>query len=109
MSDLDERALRAAYIAWEHSYTKTTGSSFDHLRAAILAYESARPASGEDTKRLDWLCLQHVEVRTPLVYGSRANFHASPDDVDGGDIEPSNLRAQIDANLKRPADRKGGR
>ena len=44
---------------------------------------------------LDWLERQHVIVRTPLRYGSREDFMASPDE-DGG---PSDLRAKVTARL----------
>lgn len=38
-----EEALREAYKAWEHSYVHTTESSYGHLKAAIEAYEQAKP------------------------------------------------------------------
>ncbi|WP_231130884.1 hypothetical protein [Burkholderia vietnamiensis] len=49
-----------------------------------------------DTARLDWLCERVVNVRHPLLYGSRDMFWASPTDDDSGH-SPSDLRAQIDA------------
>ncbi|MDN8071135.1 hypothetical protein [Burkholderia vietnamiensis] len=49
-----------------------------------------------DTARLDWLCERVVNVRHPLLYGSRDMFWASPTDDDSGH-SPSDIRAQIDA------------
>jgi hypothetical protein len=56
------------------------------------------PSEHPDKARMDWLERQHVEVRTLLVYGSRANFHASP----SGYVEDppnSDLRKRVDACL----------
>lgn len=52
-----------------------------------------------DTERLDWLAMRVLIVRTPLRYGSRAEFTTQPPDVDGAPPEHSNLRAHIDAAL----------
>lgn len=52
-----------------------------------------------DTERLDWLCEHVVNVRLPLVYGSRDMFWASPTDDDTGH-EASDLRAKIDEAAK---------
>lgn len=49
-----------------------------------------------DSKRLDWLERHHVEVRDPLLYGSRHMFLATPVRVEGMEDEPSNLRDMID-------------
>lgn len=57
----------------------------------------------DDTKRLNWLELQVVEVRTPLRYGSRKNFIASPADVEGELPSASDLRSAIDAALTTPS------
>jgi hypothetical protein len=67
---------------------------------AILAdlKQPSEPSEHPDKTRMDWLERQHVEVRTPLVYGSRANFHASP----SGYVEDppnSDLRKRVDACL----------
>lgn len=51
-----------------------------------------------EQRRLEWLEKQVVEVRTPLRYGSRANFIAVPEEHEIGEW-PSNLRSQIDKNL----------
>lgn len=51
----------------------------------------------KDAARLDWMCLQVVEVRTPMVYGSRAKFLVSPENVEGVGDQPSNLREAIDS------------
>lgn len=76
-------------------------------RAAVKMVEEESAVSavqgGEsmDRHRLDWLEQHHVEVRKPLVYGSRAMFHASPEQGDG-DETPSDLRAEIDKAMGFP-------
>lgn len=50
----------------------------------------------QDKARMDWLEQKHVEVRQPLLHGSSAMFHASPEDQEGLDPLPSDLRKQID-------------
>jgi hypothetical protein len=69
-----------------------------------LYAEATRSASG-DSARMDWLEMMTVEVRTPLVYGSRHDFYASPLWNDGEE-QPSSIRAEIDKRLgsTRPED-----
>ncbi len=52
-----------------------------------------------DKRRLDWLERQSVSVRTPLLYGSRERFIASPEDRDAEEDMPSDLRKRIDAAM----------
>lgn len=89
-------------------------SARENLLSALKGLPSASPSATReasappegwhiqhpDTERLDWLEDQHVEVRTPLVYGSRALFHASSKDGDGSE-EPSDIRAQIDGEMAK--------
>lgn len=49
-----------------------------------------------DTERLNWLERMVVEVRAPLQWGSRQLFIANPEEVEGMDDDPSDIRAQID-------------
>ena len=51
----------------------------------------------KDSKRLDWLEMQYVIVRTPLAFGSRECFAAYSHNERDEDPRPSNLRMQIDA------------
>ncbi|HDV8348782.1 TPA: hypothetical protein RKT01_000518 [Burkholderia vietnamiensis] len=62
----------------------------------MLVQQPEPRAEVTDTARLDWLCERVVNVRHPLLYGSRDMFWASPTDDDSGH-SPSDLRAQIDA------------
>jgi len=55
-----------------------------------------------DKRRLDWLEYKVVNVRLPLVHGSRDLFWSSPEDLDG-DCEKSNLRQAIDTKMKGTA------
>lgn len=47
-----------------------------------------------DAEILDWLQQKNVEVRRPLMHGSAEMFFAVPIDMDGGESEPSALRAR---------------
>ncbi len=51
-----------------------------------------------DKERLDWLECMAVNVRLPLVYGSRDLWWASPEDGEG-ESWPSDIRAKIDAEM----------
>lgn len=52
--------------------------------------------SNSDTERLNWLERMVVEVRAPLRWGSRQLFIANPEEVEGMEDDPSDIRAQID-------------
>lgn len=51
-----------------------------------------------DTDRMDWLVSMHVEVRLPLVYGSRPLFVAE-DLADEDEQTRTDLREQIDRTM----------
>ena len=53
-----------------------------------------------DKRRMDWLVSQDVTVRTPLVYGSRANFVAQVVSDEEDAEQRTTLREQVDAALK---------
>ena len=59
----------------------------------IEALEKQVAEAKKDGEILDWLETKTVNVRTPLLYGSRDWFWASPNDDDGVKEKPSNLRA----------------
>ena len=60
-------------------------------------YTTPQPAHREqdDTRRMDWLVSQNVEVRTPMPYGSHARFVAQCDSDDCEEYRTT-LREQID-------------
>jgi hypothetical protein len=58
-----------------------------------------KPVSHPDTKRMNWLVSQHVEVRTPMVYGSHARFVAQCDSDDCEEYHTT-LREQTDAAIE---------
>lgn len=62
-----------------------------------LIYTTPQPAHTEqdDTRRMDWLVSQNVEVRTPMPYGSHARFVAQCDSDDCEEYHTT-LREQID-------------
>lgn len=67
--------------------------------AEIEGLQAELDKARQDTEIMDWLERQHVDVRTPLRYGSREHFHASPNI----EAETSNLRAIV----RRVLDEKG--
>lgn len=85
-----ERSLAAAQA-------RKDSTSIDGFQHALDDLDRVNDAL--DTLRLNWLTRMDVEVRQPLVHGSRQLFLATPTEVEGGDDEPSNLRAQIDYQM----------
>lgn len=70
--------------------------------------EASRSAIAESDKvRLDWLELLVVEARRCGRWGSRQLLLACPEEVEGLDDLPSDLRAQIDAAMKRDGSGEG--
>lgn len=67
----------------------------------LLALIARVRAAEGDKRRMDWLVSQDVDVRTPLVYGSRKLFAAQAvGDLDADDAYRTTLRDQIDAALE---------
>jgi hypothetical protein len=52
-----------------------------------------------DTERMDWLVSMDVEVRTPMLHGSRELFTAQTVTDEEGQYYRTSLRAQIDAAI----------
>lgn len=74
---------------------ETAISGVRELVAKLTAAESERDAAKADS---DWLAMRHVEVREPLVYGSRLLFKAYAESgEEGEDGKPSNLWEQVRA------------
>lgn len=66
-------------------------------------------AEPSDAQMLDWLAMQVVTVRTPLLYGSRAAFVASADHDDPSDTPtPSDIRTKVRAAMLAARAEKGG-
>lgn len=70
---------------------------FEGVKLVGPIYSTPQPAHTEqdDTRRMNWLVSQHVEVRTPMVYGSHARFVAQCDSDDCEEYHTT-LREQID-------------
>ena len=86
------RALDSAEVRWID-------------REALRTYGNAREAAGvaaggKDAERLDWLSRQFVTVRIPMRYGSKVCITGMPTD-DDGESKPWDIRAAIDAALRR--------
>lgn len=109
------RALLAAHsagaqepAAWRHSKTLCLYETEDAVPLAdgdewaepLYIHPQPITDAARDAKRLDWLCEYVVNVRMPLVYGSKDMFWASPVDDDSGHA-PSDLRARIDSEIER--------
>lgn len=78
------------------SYKKTAAEMEEEVNEEIARIQQG-PSDGE---MLDWLERHAVNVRVPLVYGSKDLFWATPDECDG-EQTPSDLRAQIRAEMER--------
>jgi hypothetical protein len=96
--ELFSEALQCKVRSTVDPSVKTFEEEGDALEAMRIFLSQHLRAPWEDTERLDWMEMQVVEVRTPLVYGSRANFITSPEQDDPAfPAEPSDLRKRIDA------------
>lgn len=69
----------------------------DELRIERDTLRADFDAAKLDSDRLNWLETKAVNVRLPLVHGSRNLFWSSPVESEGEDDYPSELRIQIDA------------
>jgi len=69
------------------------------LRAAMLQPSSGALQLPDDTKRMDWLVSKTVNVREPLVYGSRSLFWSQTISDDWEEEHKTTLREQIDAAI----------
>lgn len=91
-------AGRNSHHAWPIGTNLLTDPQARAMLEHVLATEPEADAIA-DKERLDWLEGFHVEVRTPLVHGSRHLFRAHPDDNDGLET-PSDIRREIDYQRK---------
>lgn len=101
----DERLneLLERLVAKGNPHSKFSASEFHELYdGVIVRLEAYQKECPNDTTRMNWLEMQDVEVRTPLVYGSRKNFEAYLDIQEGGD-DPSNIRQAIDSAITQQA------
>ncbi|CAB0005581.1 unnamed protein product [Nesidiocoris tenuis] len=92
-------------LEWRICQTKETGGSTSYLESCLkrqqiaLAALTAQPVISDDTKRMDWLCAHCVEVRYPLMYGSREMFRAQQDSEEWDLPHHTTLREQVDAAI----------
>ncbi len=85
-------AKNAAWFAWQ-------------ARAAMQAESVTAATVLDDTRRMDWLVSKTVNVREPLVYGSRDLFWSQTISDDWEEKHKTTLREQIDAAMdaEKPA------
>lgn len=93
---LETRDKVEAYTAedlFDEKYAK-------HGMKSVPLYTTPQPAHTEqdDTRRMNWLVSQNVEVRIPMLYGSHARFVAQCDSDDCEEYHTT-LREQIDAAM----------
>lgn len=69
--------------------------------AILLIFAQQKDA---DIRRMNWLEDHTVEVRISLRHGSRHLFWANPDDDAEGEIGPSDIREQIDYEIRRKSE-----
>ena len=98
-SELIER-LRQARALNEYGFIEVHREFLDEAATALSGLVA-------DKQRMDWLVSQHVEVRTPLVYGSRANFVAQQLSDEEDEVHRTDLREQIDRALRALGGRDG--
>lgn|GEM_PF-5621553 len=89
---VDERQGSGGFCLTQH------GRRLNLPHGTELFTAPQKPVLHPDTKRMDWLVSQHVEVRTPMVYGSHARFVAQCDSDDCEEYHTT-LREQIDAAI----------
>lgn len=102
-------AVRKSFAEWlreKISYHRPGFTAEDTQIAERVIIALSTQAGPTDKRRLDWLESMRVEVRLPLVHGSRALFHASPEQGDGEE-KPSTIRGQVDYWIMHSADKKG--
>lgn len=101
----DEQVLSA--IEALGSYETMCG--FAHILASVHADRTRLQAEVEesmkDSDRLDWLAIQHVEVRSLARYGTRLVFIASPHwGEEEESPEPWDIREAIDSARAKKVD-----
>lgn len=95
--------LRIAYfeelqISGPESFSNHQKDTLYFYRIALVNL-TAQPVISDDTKRMDWLCAHCVEVRYPLMYGSREMFRAQQDSEEWDLPHHTTLREQVDAAI----------
>lgn len=95
-----EREIEAAWAEYCEKIGHFANVRLPGFRAGYMAALQR----SEDSRRLDWLAKMHVEVRLPLVYGSRElkpMFCHAPFQDDGGET-PWDVRTEIDRAMTAP-------
>lgn len=98
------RTLERAKLAAETEVFVWAESSDAHSKIAFERQEQIDSLSEQlamANRRMAYLQSRVVEVREPLMYGSRHLFYASPDQEDGDDSSPSDLPEKIDKHLPK--------
>lgn len=93
---------------------KASNAAYEYAQACRAAMLSTAPVNPElatqhdDTRRMDWLVSKTVDVREPLVYGSRSLFWSQTISDDLEEEHKTTLREQIDAAMLAAAPGKEG-
>jgi len=90
--------IRANRLLAEMGFTNTV-EALEELQR-LRATRPPAPEEGKDAALLDWMETKVVNVREPLMYGSRDLFWASPDQDDPAfPAGPSDIRAKVRAAM----------
>ncbi len=81
---------------WPEDRISRLAAERDAWKERCEKAQSELARAREDAERMDWLEQFVVEVRVPLVHGTRHLFIATPEDVEGGPDGPSDIRQKID-------------
>ncbi|MBU9831255.1 hypothetical protein J1779_15060 [Rahnella sp. FC061912-K] len=101
MEDADYTRYSCGCCGFEslHHTTKCPECNYHKIESEPLFTAPQKPGVHPDTKRMDWLCAQVVEVREPMFYGSRAMFWSQCNSDDCEEYHTT-LREQVDAAIE---------
>lgn len=74
---------------------------YDQIAYWRNTFNNFQKESSEDKIRMDWLVSKTVNVREPLVYGSRDLFWSQAVSEEWEEYHKTTLREQIDAAMKK--------
>jgi len=92
-------AIAEAFRALEQKITQERIYVRD-LNGSVHEWKQRAEAAEADVKRMDWLCSHCVEVRYPLMYGSREMFRAQQDSEEWDLPHHTKLREQVDEAMR---------
>ncbi|MES2942945.1 MAG: hypothetical protein V4772_08775 [Pseudomonadota bacterium] len=102
--DMSDQHQREEYADWVAPVAQAEPVKLSSLRGLLseinLIKSDTRDADSRDAELLDWLELRLVEVREPMVYGSKHLFFANPVENEGESDDSSDLRKKVRAAIQ---------